>query len=62
VGTLGGVFGLWLEGQLYAVTGSHAASITWMLLATPIAPLVIGLCLPESAHRELEDISPEKGG
>jgi putative MFS transporter len=61
VGTLGGAIGLWLEGWLYTMTGSHAAAITWMLLAMPIAPLVVALFLPESANRELEDISPELG-
>jgi putative MFS transporter len=60
VATLGGAFGLWLEGQLYTFAGSHAAAISWMLLATPIAPLVVGLCLPETANQELEVISPER--
>lgn len=61
VGTLGGAFGLWLEGSLYTMTGSHAAAITWMMLAMPIAPLIIACFLPESANRELEDVSPELG-
>ncbi len=60
VSTLGAALGLWLEGKLYVLVGSHATAITWMLIAAPIAPLVIGLLLPETATRELEDISPEK--
>jgi putative MFS transporter len=60
VSTLGAAFGLWLEGKLYVLVGSHATAITWMLIAAPVAPLVIGLLLPETATRELEDISPEK--
>lgn len=60
VATLGAALGLWLEGTLYVLMGSHAAAITVMLVAAPIAPLVIGLSLPETAAQELEDISPEK--
>jgi hypothetical protein len=38
----------------------HAAAITWMLLAAPIAPLVVALWLPETASRELEEIAPDR--
>jgi putative MFS transporter len=58
--TLGGAAGLGLEGSLYLHAGSHAAAITWMLAAAPIAPLVIALFLPETASQELEEISPER--
>jgi putative MFS transporter len=54
----GGVIGLFLEGTLFAAAGSHAAAITWMLLAAPVAPLLIAALLPETARRELEDIAP----
>jgi MFS family permease len=60
VATLGATTGLWTEGKLYGLTGTHAGAITWMLLAAPVAPLVIALCLPETASRELEEISPER--
>jgi hypothetical protein len=43
---------------LYGATGSHAASMTWLLVLTPISPLVL-LVLPETARRELEEIAPE---
>jgi hypothetical protein len=58
VGTIAGSAGLWLEGWLYPMAGSHAAAITWMLGFAWIAPLVVLLMLPETAGRELEEISP----
>lgn len=58
VGTLGAALGLWLLSALYGATGSHSVSITWVLLLTPISPLVL-LLLPETARRELEEIAPE---
>jgi hypothetical protein len=33
-----------------------------MLAVTPIAPLVVACFLPETAARELEEISPERSG
>jgi hypothetical protein len=58
VGTVAGSAGLWLESWLYPMAGSHAAAITWMLGLVWIAPLVVLLLLPETAGRELEEISP----
>jgi putative MFS transporter len=58
VGTIGASLGLWVLSLLFAVTGSHAISITWVLLLTPISPLII-LFIPETARRELEEITPE---
>jgi MFS family permease len=58
VATVGASSGLWILSLLYGVTGSHAASITWLLLLTPVSPLVL-LFVPETARRELEDIAPE---
>ena len=55
VGTIGASIGLWGLALLYGVTGSHAVSITWLLLLTPISPLIL-LFIPETAHRELEEI------
>jgi hypothetical protein len=31
-----------------------------MLMTTPVAPLIVILFVPETAVRELEDISPER--
>lgn len=60
VATLGASLGLFVEGFLYGITGSHGAAITWMLVVTPIAPLIIAFFLPETANLELEEIAPEK--
>lgn len=51
VATVGASFGLWLL--------SHGASVGWLLLATPISPLVL-LFLPETARRELEEIERDE--
>ena len=59
VATLGAVAGLWTEGRLYGLTATHAAAITSMLVVTPLAPLIVFTWLPETASRELEEISPE---
>jgi MFS-type transporter involved in bile tolerance (Atg22 family) len=59
VGTVGASLGLWSVSLLYAVTGSHAESITWVLILTPISPLVV-LLIPETARRELEEIAPSE--
>jgi len=58
VATLGASSGLGILSLLYDATGSHAASMIWMLLVTPISPVVL-LFLPETARRELEEIAPD---
>jgi len=60
VATLGSAVGLWLEGYLHGVFGTHALAITAMLLLAPLSPVVVACCLPETANRELEAIAPEK--
>jgi len=60
VATLGGVAGLSLEGPLYEIVGSHAAAITWLVPVLVLPPIVVATLLPETAARELEDISPER--
>ncbi len=60
VGTLGGIAGLALEGTLYQLMGSHAAAITVMTPVLVLPPIIVGFLLPETAQRELEDISPER--
>jgi putative MFS transporter len=59
VATLGASAGMWILSLLYGATGSHAVSIAWMLLLTPVAPIVL-LFLPETAGRELEEIAPDR--
>lgn len=56
VSTLGSSFGLWILSSLYVVTSSHSDSITWILVLTPIAPIIL-LFVPETAGRELEEIT-----
>jgi len=56
VGTVGSSLGLWAVSLLHGTTGSHAASITWILVLTPLSPLVL-LFMPETASRELEEIA-----
>lgn len=60
VATLGAAVGLWTESLLYGTVGSHATAITLMLVAVPIAPIIVALFLPETAARELEEIAPER--
>jgi putative MFS transporter len=59
VGTVGASVGLWILSLLYVATGSHPESVTWILLVTPISPLIL-LFVPETARRELEEVSPER--
>lgn len=60
VATVGGALGLMVESVAYGALGSHTAAITAMLVLLPISPLVVGLFLPETANRELEEIAPER--
>ncbi|MDB5108252.1 MAG: major facilitator superfamily 1 [Candidatus Binatus sp.] len=57
-GTTGGAIGLFLEGMLYNMTGSHARAVTYLVVFWMVAPVII-LFYPETAGRELESISPE---
>ena len=68
VATLGGVLGYQLESWLYpaalaslgdtpgAAQLAHAVAITWMIPLLAI-PVVLTLAVPETAGRELEEIS-----
>jgi putative MFS transporter len=60
VATLGGSAGLALESMLYGVLGSHAAAITALLPALLVAAALVWLTIPETAGRELEEVSPER--
>ncbi len=55
--TVGAAAGLALEGPLYTLTGSHGSAISWMVLPLALVPIAL-LALPETAHRELEEIAP----
>ena len=59
VGTVGASLGLVILSLLYVMTGSHSASISWVLLLTPLSPLIV-LFIPETAGRELEEIAPDR--
>lgn len=58
--TAGGSAGLLLESQLYRELGSHTAAISALLPALAIAIALVWIALPESAARELEEVSPER--
>ena len=58
INTFGASMGLVTLSALYDATGSHPTSIIWILALTPIAPIIL-LFVPETAGRELEDISTE---
>lgn len=60
VATLGGSAGLALESHLFGVLGSHAAAITALLPALLVAAGLVYFTLPETAGRELEEVSPER--
>jgi putative MFS transporter len=59
VTTVGASLGLWTLSLLYGATGSYPASITWVLLLTPVSPLIV-LLIPETARRELEETAPDR--
>ncbi|HXW85684.1 MAG TPA: MFS transporter [Candidatus Binataceae bacterium] len=58
-GTTGGAIGLMLEGLMYRASGSHWTDVRYLLLLQLVVPVLIFLLFPETAGRELEDISPE---
>jgi MFS family permease len=57
-GTTGGALGLALEGILYGITGSHWIAVRYLTVFWMIAPILL-IFFPETAGRELEEISPE---
>jgi MFS family permease len=60
-GTFGGTIGLLLEAGLYRFTGSHWTSIRYLTIFWMMTPTIIWWLFPETAGRELEEISPEHG-
>ncbi|HYL60764.1 MAG TPA: MFS transporter [Candidatus Acidoferrales bacterium] len=57
-GTTGGALGLFIEGVLFGMTGSHARAICYLTMFWILTPAII-LFFPETSGRELEEISPE---
>jgi putative MFS transporter len=60
VATLAIAGGLAVEGSLYVVFGGHGQAITAMAWFALASPLVLMLCLPETAGLELEEIAPDE--
>lgn len=58
-GTAGGALGLFFEGILYGVTGSHWLAIRYLTVFWMLSPIIVFACFPETAGRELEEISPD---
>jgi ABC-type phosphate transport system permease subunit len=54
-----GSLGLVAQGALFNYFGSHAQAVLALLIFVPIA-ILPALYLPETARRDLDDISPEK--
>jgi MFS family permease len=61
-GTTGGALGLFLEGILYGVTGSHWIAIRYLTVFWMVSPIIVFASFPETSGRELEEISPEAQG
>jgi putative MFS transporter len=57
-GTTGGALGLFFEGVLFNLTGSHAHAVCYLTVFWIVAPAIVWF-FPETSGRELEDISPE---
>jgi len=58
-GTTGAALGLFLEGVLYGAAGSHWQAIRILMVFSMAGALIMFATFPETAGRELEDISPE---
>jgi len=58
---LGGASGLACESLIYAQLGSHARSVSIIILPAFVSPIVVHCFLPETAGRDLNDIAPERG-
>jgi MFS transporter len=59
-GTTGGALGLFFEGILYGVTGSHWIAIRYLAISWMLSPIIVFTFFPETAGRELEEISPDE--
>jgi ABC-type uncharacterized transport system permease subunit len=54
-----GSLGLVAQGALFNYFGNHAEAVLALLIFVPLA-IIPALFLPETARRDLDDISPEK--
>jgi len=61
-GTTGAALGLFLEGMLYGVAGSHWQAIRILMVFSMVGAVVMFAAFPETVGRELEEISPEAEG
>ena len=59
---IGGSVGLILAGQLLDAGWSYARVMGMLALAPLIVSVLVVVSFPETAHRELEEISPDDGG
>ena len=59
VGTGSAALGLFCQGYLFTLAGSHAGAITWMLASSVVTLAVVSFWLPETARRPLEEIAPD---
>jgi MFS family permease len=59
-GTTGGAIGLLIEGLLFRTFRSHWNAVRELLLIQLMVPMIVVFCFPETAGRELEEISPEQ--
>jgi putative MFS transporter len=57
--TVGAAVGLIAEGALFRAFGSHWRAVRYLLLVQFVAPILVYSMFPETAGRELEDISPD---
>ena len=58
--TVGGAVGLLSEPLLYRLTGSHWHAATLLYLVALGAPFVVLVLFPETAGKELDELSPER--
>jgi predicted MFS family arabinose efflux permease len=59
-GTLGGAVGLALESILYRAAGSYINAIRLLSICSLVAAVIMFITFPETAGRELEEISPNR--
>jgi putative MFS transporter len=60
VNTIGGVLGLLVEPLIYMLTGTHWRAASLLYLVSLGAPMVVVVLFPETAGKELDELSPER--
>jgi hypothetical protein len=61
-GLVGGSFGLIACGRLLDAGWSYSSVMALLALAPVAVAVLVVVAFPETAHRELEEISPDSGG